>query len=456
MIVVTGKKLSIILAVFIFLFAILLIYIGFYFRYLSKPSYIVGEVLERIQNKSWNYLFPEHDVFVGDQFSLESSIDFDLDSEYYKNQSMVDIEALRKYNIIKNLSNLNTQLVMKHDGKNRLLLLDFEQKLGEEKLYHKKEYVANETGYYYVEDVLNQYVNNGTCNYFETIREGKTHHDNFQYLNEYIFKAIQNSLLEEDFKTYEVNTNIHGKEEKVHQISIRFTNKLIRKVWNAIILDFEKDEEASFLIKNIFPNYKKYLLKDDSKILSSNEYYTLNIYTTRFLYAPVKYEVIHMMGDEKEVYIYEGDDTSGDGYYVLNDQVYYSVHFKWRENSIDVKIKNSKGEDLGNLRFDKDDNNIAMNYSFEEKDKKYEVVYSSKYEDVVKGKSYVNTQIVSFNYLENKVTRLNGSISYVQKLDSKVQIEETVGDSILASKLTEEQKYLFQNKYKAIKERMEK
>ena len=97
-----------------------------------------------------------------------------------------------------------------------------------------------------------------------------------------------------------------------------------------------------------------------------------------------------------------------------------------------------------------------MNYSFEEKDKKYEVVYSSKYEDVVKGKSYVNTQIVSFNYLENKVTRLNGSISYVQKLDSKVQIEETVGDSILASKLTEEQKYLFQNKYKAIKERMEK
>ena len=210
------------------------------------------------------------------------------------------------------------------------------------------------------------------------------------------------------------------------------------------------------MIKNIFPNYKKYLLKDDSKILSSNEYYTLNIYTTRFLYAPVKYEIIHMMGDEKEVYIYEGDDTSGDGYYVLNDQVYYSVHFKWRENSIDVKIKNSKGEDLGNLRFDKDDNNIAMNYSFEEKDKKYEVVYSSKYEDVVKGKRYVNTQIVSFNYLENKVTRLNGSISYVQKLDSKVQIEETVGDSILASKLTEEQKYLFQNKYKAIKERMEK
>ena len=423
----TGKKLSIILAIFIFLFAILLIYIGFYFRYLSKPSYIVGEVLERIQNKSWNYLFPNQNIFVGDQFSLESSIDFDLDSEYYKNQSMVDIDALRKYNIIKNLSNLDTQLVMRHDGKARQLLLDFEQKLGNEKLYHKKEYVANETGYYYVEDVLNQYVNNGSCHYFETIREGKTHHDNFQYLNEYIFKAIQNSLLEEDFKTYEVNTNIHGKEEKVHQISIRFTNKLIRKVWNSIILDFEKDEEASFLIKNIFPNYKNYLLKDDSKVLSSNEYYILNIYTTRFLYAPVKYEVIHMMGDEKEV-----------------------------DNSIDVKIKNSKGEDLGNFRFDKDGNNIAMNYSFEEKDKKYEVVYSSKYEDVVKKKSYVNTQILSFSYLENKITKLNGSISYIQKLDSKAQIEESVGDSILASKLTKEQKDMFQNKYKAIKERMEK
>lgn len=454
--IVKGKKLSIILAIFIFLFAILLIYVGFYFRHLSKPSYIVGEVLERIQNKSWNYLFPNQNVFVGDQFSLEGSLDFDLESEYYKNQSMIDVEALRRFHIIENLSNLNTQFIIKHDANNRQLLLDFEQNLGKEKLYHKKEYIDNETGYYYVEDVLNQYVNNGTCHYFETIREEKTHHDNFQYLNEYFFKAIQNSLLEEDIKSYDVKTNIHGKEKSVHQISIKFTDKYIKKVWNSIIQDYQNDEEASFLIQNVFPNYKNYLLKDEQRLLADQEYYTLNIYTTNFLYVPVKYELIHMLGDEKEVYIYEGDDTSGDGYYVLNDQVYYSLHFKWREHSIDAKIKNSKGEVLGDFRFDKDGNNITANYSFEEKDKKFEVVYSSKYEDVIKRKSYVNSQMISFNYVENKVSKLSGSISYVQKIDSKVQIEESVGDAILASKLTDEQKEMFQNKYNFIKERMER
>ena len=64
--------------------------------------------------------------------------------------------------------------------------------------------------------------------------------------------------------------------------------------------------------------------------------------------------------------------------------------------------------------------------------------------------------MISFNYVENKVSKLSGSISYVQKTDSKVQIEESVGDAILASKLTDEQKEMFQNKYNFIKERMER
>ncbi len=454
--IVKRKKFIILIAVFVFLFAIFFISIGCYFERLSKSSSIVGNIIDHVQEKSWHYLFPSKDIFVGNQFTMESVLDFDLDSDYYKNQSLVDTEALRKYHILQNINNLDTKIMMKHDAKNRKLLLDFHQKLGIEELYHRKEYVENETGYYYVDGILNQYVNNGTCHYFETIRDNHSIRDNLLYINKYFFKALKNSMIEENYETYEVKTNVHGQERNVHQVSFRLTDKLIKTIWNSSIEEYEKDKEASFLISNIFPNYKDYLLKEEDSILSNDEYYIINIYTTNFLYIPIKYEVIHMMGDEKEVFIYEGDESSGDGYYLLNDKVEYVFQMKWKEKSIHVKIKNQKGEDLGDFRFDRDGNTITANYSFEEKDRKYDVIYSSKYEKEKKSKSLKNTQYLSFKYIENKVTHLSGAIAFVQKFDNKVFIDEELGDVILASKLTDEQKLLFDNKRNSIKERMEK
>ena len=452
---VRGKRNIIILCVFIFLFAILSISIGMYFRWLSKPSHIVGEVLSHISEKNVRYFFPNQDVYVGDQFTLESSIDFDLESDYYKSKSLEDVDSLKKYNLLKNLSLLDTKFVMKHDSNNRQLFIELQQKLGEESIQYKKELVDNETHYYYVDGILNQYVNNGTCHYFETIKGDSTTKDNFQYLYQYFFTALKNSLLDEEIKEYEVMTNIQSKEQKVHQISMRFTNKNIIKIWNSIINNYEKNDKAIFLLQNIIPNYKDYLLKEDSSILSNNEYYLLNIYTTRFFYVPLKYEIIHMNGDEKEVYIYEGDSSSGEFYYLLNDQVQYVIDMEWRNTSILFKVKNNKGEELGDLRFDRDGNNITANFSFEEKDNKYEIIYASKYDSVKKGKSNERTDSLSFVIVQDKISKLNGTIQYTKKYDNKVVIEESVGEAILASKLTKEQKDLFKNKNRSVKERLE-
>ena len=129
------------------------------FFLLSKPSNIIERVFNTIKDKEYHYLFPNKDVYVGDTFTLESSLDFELDSELYKNKSVEDIDYLKKYNFIKNLSLLDTKFVIKHDAKNRRLLQTLDQTIGQEDIYHKKVYIDNETEYYYVGDILNQYVN---------------------------------------------------------------------------------------------------------------------------------------------------------------------------------------------------------------------------------------------------------------------------------------------------------
>ena len=123
--------------------------------------------------------------------------------------------------------------------------------------------------------------------------------------------------------------------------------------------------------------------------------------------------------------------------------------------SILFKVKNNKGEELGDLRFDRDGNNITANFSFEEKDNKYEIIYASKYDSVKKGKSNERTDSLSFVIVQDKISKLNGTIQYTKKYDNKVIIEESVGEAILASKLTKEQKDLFKNKNRSVKERLE-
>lgn len=453
---VRGRKNIIIFAVFIFLFAILSIVTGLYFRKLSKPSNIIERVFNTIKDKEYHYLFPNKDVYVGDTFTLESSLDFELDSELYKNKSVEDIDYLKKYNFIKNLSLLDTKFVIKHDAKNRRLLQTLDQTIGQEDIYHKKVYIDNETEYYYVGDILNQYVNNGNCNYFETIRENSNIIDNFQYLYQHFFVALNNSLNTNDIKEYETNENIGGVNKKVHQVSIRFDDRAVKSIWNSVIKEYENDKEAGFLLRNMFPNYKDYFVNEEDSLLQNNEYYDLNIYTTRILYKPLKFELIHMNGNDKETYIYEGDMSTGTGYYIINDQVQNTVDVSWKDQTIIFKIKNFKGEDVGSFSFDRDGNNITASYTYEDNNKKYDVSYSSKYDKVSKGKSFTNTKQLSFKFIEDNIVHLNGNVIFNRKQNNKVMIEETLGEPILVSKLNDEVKELFRTKNDRVRERLEK
>lgn len=432
------------------------IYIGLYFDDLAKPKTVLGVGIDKVSYYLKTLLADDGKYKIGDNFAIEGTIDFELDSEYYLNESVNNIEYKQKYNLIKNISNMDTKFNIKQDKSSKKLYMDLEEKIGEESIISSKYFSENSTEYYMVKSVLPNYVNNGSFNYFETLDEENTTKDNIEYLYDYIFIALKNNLKDEYFTKYQVNQNIAGKNIKVNQYSIKLTDSVIRKILNGILDDLKKDERASKILKNTFKDFEELRIEDDKFFLESKESYTLNVYSTRYLHKPLKYELIHLKGDDKTIYTYEGDFTKGEIYVVEQDKVIYEIDSSMKKNNIEFIINDANLNKLGEIKIERDSTGSNYIFNFDDENMKYDFVYSSKFSNVKKNTSYTNEKKLSFKVVKNKVSQLNGDIVLTTNVSKDVAIVEDASDAVLSSTLTEEQNKKLDNLKESIKERLEK
>ena len=430
------KKAIILFSIFIFLISILSIGVGLYFNFISKPSNILGIGIDNISNEFIKYTFMNDKIELGNTFDVSSSIDFNLDSEYYRKNDQ------EKYNFIKNISKMDTNLSIKQNINDKNFFLSLKQNISDEELLYKKIYVANSTKYYFVSGILNTYVNDGTCNYFETLNNENTNKDNIDYVYNFIIESLKNNIKNEYFKEYNNKTNIKGKEIDTHQISIEINDKLIKKILTGILDDLKNDEKSNFILSSIDSTFSKYKLNTDKKYLSKNEKYTINIYTTKFLYKPLKYEVIYLNEDDKRTYVYIDNEFS----IIENDSVKYSGKVNYKDNGIYSIINDSYGNKIGELKLEKDNNNKMLDFTFDNGEEKIDIVYYSKYIDIEKDNGFTKENKLSFKHVVNKESRLNGDITLTSKVLKKVKIDEDISNSILDSKLSEEEKNKIKNK----------
>ena len=97
-------------------------------------------------------------------------------------------------------------------------------------------------------------------------------------------------MKEEYFQSKLVDENIHGSVQNVNRISIRFTDSMIHTLLKDILKDFKEDDKASKILNNIDPSFSSYKINDDKIYLEKDESYTLDIYTTKVLYKPIKFK----------------------------------------------------------------------------------------------------------------------------------------------------------------------
>lgn len=449
------KIITILIIIFVFLVSISLIGTGIYINSLSKPENIMRYSLDLLHDEGRKYLFPNDKLYVGDTFTINSSIDFNLDSEYYKRVGQTNVDELKKYNFIKNISKMDTNLLIQQDSKNKTNYISLSEVIGEEDIVRYKRLVDNSTEYYFINGIVKNYVNNGTCNYFETISEENTSKDNLDYLYDYIFESLRKNMKEEYFNTYDVVENIDSKEQNVHQISIKFTNKLIKKILNGVLDDLRSDERSNQILSNTYSDFKKYKVKDID-YFDKNESLTLNIYTTKLLSKPLKYKLVYMKDDAKEEYIVENHDNTLEFFYLKDDNITYTSSIEILENSINSKIYDKSGSEIGEINLERKSNDTSFNYIFDNGEKKIDINYTSKYTDVVNSKKYNNEINLDIKYLVNKESKLSGNILVKNEVINTTKIQEELKSPTLYAKLTKEEKDLIKNKKDKVKERLER
>ena len=134
----------ILFSLFIILVSILMLGTGLYFNQLSKSSHIMGVVVDQLEEGFFHYLYPHDDLFVGDEFTIDGNVQFDLDSEYYKTTSEDEKEKEIAHEI-KNFDQLGNHFLVKQKAKEKQAFLEFEASIGEEKLIGEKILVQNAT-----------------------------------------------------------------------------------------------------------------------------------------------------------------------------------------------------------------------------------------------------------------------------------------------------------------------
>lgn len=432
------------------------IYGGIYLDNLSKPKTIMSNSFDRIHLLLKNYLKEEFKYNMGENFSVKSDLKFNLSSDYYYNQRLVDEDSLKKTNLIINLDKLESNYYFVHDYKNKKIYGEMNNKIGTEDICSGKFYAENSTQYYLINGIVPTYVNNGNFNYFESITEEASSRNNVEYLYDYFFSSLSKTISNDDISEYDVTQNINGESKDLHEVSIKFSNRVIRESLSNYLDLLKKDERTFNLINNVFNNFSDYKFDDSKTYIDNDESITFNIYTTKYLFKPVKYELIHIKENTRYNYYFEINDNGGTGYVVKGDELQYKVDLKINDKSINGTIMDADFNEIGSLKLSKDNTGLECSYNFDNGEYKNDIFYTSKYSDVFKKKLYNNTKTLTLKIIDKGVSKLNGDISLKTVVSNDTIINEDISRAVLASSLSEDIKQKINSKYDDTINRLER
>lgn len=434
------KKIKkILIKVFLFLIIIGLacglIYIGLYLNKVSKKSYPFEVTVDKVFAKAEQILLEDDKYILKDNFYISGSVDSELSSEEYASKSKVDIEYLKKNNKLKNLSLMDTKFEISQDKNKGRWYVSLDEKIGTNSVFSGKYLINDSTRYFLVNDILKNYVNDGGSTYFESFNDNNSSISNLNYVYYFIRDSLKKHIKEEDLEGFDTETNINNESMKVSQISYKITDKTIKNLLNGVLNDLKKDDKCKNIIGGIFSDFSNWKIDKNKKYLNSNESYIINIYTKKLINTPLKYEIVYMIDDQKEIYSYEGDENNGVFYYSLNNEVKYNAVYKNNNKKVDIIVTDRKDNSVGSIKIDKDVNNLIFTLTLDLDKDKYDINYSRKFANYNKD-NYDREDNLSFRIMKDMINKINGNIKVTSKVESKAKIDEDISDSVLRSTIS--------------------
>ena len=445
------RIISILIVIVLLILAGISIYYGIVINNNSKPINIYSKVIDNISNRIKDISEINSNYKLGDSFTVNGEIDLDLKSEYYEKNSLTDIDYLKKNNLLKRLSNMDIKYSLIQDAKKDKLFMSLDEKINENEILSGKYLIDNSTKYYFVNNIVENYVNGGSCNYFEALDETNTTETNINYLYDLIIESLKNNLKEEYFYTNQVDENINNNTTRVNEVSLKLDNKRIREILKGILKDIQKDEKANLILDSFIKDFNKVKLDESKKYLDNNESITISIYLNKLHYKPLKYKIIYMNETNRNIFQIENNKIM----YLENNMIKYTGEIIDKGNNISIDVMDNQDNKIGNIKYEKGEQNTTLSVSLNLEKSNYDIEYSSKYTDVKKKKSYTNEKSITFKVMDELTNKINGSIKIVSNIEKGAKIEETRQDAVLESTLKPEQKEKIDKLYDNIKNRLE-
>lgn len=418
---------------------------GIYLDKISRPQYIFGTFIDNVSETFKNYFYDLDEVNIKDNFTIESNLKFNISTEYYK-QSNLDDDEVKMRNLINNLNMMDTNITLKQDKNNKELYFNISEYLDKEVLVNYKYLISNSTGYYYLDNIIDSYINDGNCNYFENLDEDNTSKSNLEYIYNFIMESFKNNLLEDYFEVYD-DSSLNA-----NKISLKLTNKEVISILKGVLSDLKKDSKANSILTGIDSDFSSYKIDSNKKYLENDQSITFNIYTTKLFNDPIKYEFIYLDGNNKK-YIYYEDKTI---YIIDNDSVKYQISTNIKKNKIILSINNSKDTNIGSFKLVKDNTGINLSYNFDDNTNKYDYTYNSSITYNEQDKTYTKLGTFTFRKTYNKIIKYDGTLNVTTTFSEDVKIDEDTDSQIIKSTLTDEQKNAINNKKDIVKDRLER
>ena len=368
-----------------------------------------------------------------------------LDSQVFKEDALTDVKMLENLYLMNNLNSSKTTVSVIHNSKDKKFFFNRQTVKNDRVIINDKYLIDNSTEYYYVQDYLVNYINDGNNTYFETIGNDVNALDNIDYLTKFIINNLPNCIDDELFNQTQTTTYINNKTENVRKLSIELTNKEIRKIANNVLSKLKKDKESFNILNGVIDDFANYKITSKTKFIESNEKLTINLYTQGSLNRAKKYEIIKSDSKTSKAITYELEDKKVT--YLENNKVKYNIKYKINSTSVKGDITNKLNKKIGRISFDNTEN--RKHFTLELEDEKYNTSIDINYKiSDKKTNSYKSTTKAIINIKKENRNYLSGTINVSTKTTNKVAINEEVKDLTFSSEITEEKEEELKNLFK--------
>ena len=378
-----------------------------------------------------------NDLELGNTFTYNGNLILNIQSDLLTNYASSDPEYAGYLTIINNLNRSNNSIVLKQDASNEKFLVGLNSKYNDgATLIHAKGYLQNNTMYYFVDGLLDTYINGGENNYFQYLKDNEQNQENIKYIYDVAITSLKNNLKDEYFTKEKVTTKIGNEDIKLTKISLNITDKVLKELATNILNDLKKDKKANEILSGYNKDFKDAKIRDE-QILSDDEYITYSVYVGGLKSDIKKYEleiVQHgdiYLGAENDKYVisYEKGEVGKLTLYVNDEWIGYANITQ--ENDItSISMMDSKDRKISTITIAKNDNNYKINANIDYMGYTLYYEMDTEINNIIKGESYNQNATMNIRVDYDNSNIVNATITLNGRVEKGALIAEDVSTAV--------------------------